>query len=228
MAKVGLTALGLLFSHTLFGAPPALQDEGTAAWKFTCTSVAVDSCTISCPCLMGLEPHHGTCHFVMGFKIKDGHYGNVSLDGISWAMTGEFTGARNVKFDYVAFYLPKDAKEEQKKALRSIFGSSPFSDLPKPLAITEVDLQVMVPSQQLGVYELKIGDKGSFTITPVTGTNPGEPIKVKNPVYPFPVPEITVGRAEGRFRDHGKELELTANSGEIGMFTLSSKPSETK
>ena len=214
-----LGVLGLLFLYSL----TAAQGEGKESWKLTCESVTVDSCTISCPCLMGLEPHHGACQFVNGFKIKEGSYGKVSLDGLSWAMMGEFTGAsRTPKFTFVAFYLPKEATEDQKKALRAIINSSPFADLPKPLGITELEVQVILPKQELGPYELRIGDKGSFKITPVTGTgDSGTPIKVKNPVYPFPVPEITVGQAEGRFRDHGMELDLSANSGEIGTFTLS-------
>jgi hypothetical protein len=215
-----LGVFGLLFLNSLVAA----RGDGKESWKLTCESVTVDTCTISCPCLMGLEPHHGACQFVSGFKIKEGSYGNVTLDGLSWAMMGEFTGAsRTPKFSFVAFYLPKEATEDQKKALRAILNSSPFVDLPKPLGITELDVQVLLPKQELGQYELRIGDKGSFKISPVTGgSESAGPIKVKNPVYPFPVPEITVGRAEGHFHDHGLDLELSANSGEMGTFTLSS------
>src|SRR3974377_1854101 len=114
-------ALGFLVSVPLLADPTAARGPGTESWKITCESVTVDSCTVSCPCLMGLEPHHGACTFINGFKIKEGRCGKVSLDGLSWAMMGEFTGeARNPKFSYVAFYLPEEATEDQKKALRSI------------------------------------------------------------------------------------------------------------
>jgi hypothetical protein len=223
-------ALGWIFASPFVVAPAVAQGEGKETWTLTCQSVTVDTCAVSCPCLMGLAPHHGACTFINGFKIKEGHCGKVSLGGLSWAMMGEFTGpARTPKFSYVAFYLPKDATDEQKKALRSIINSSPFADLSKPLGITELEVKVVVPSSELGEYGLRIGDKGSFKITPVTGTkDPEMPIKVKNPVYPFPVAEITVGRAEGRFSDHGKELDLTENSGEIGAFTLSGTTSGVK
>ena len=47
------------------------------------------------------------------------------------------------------------------------------------------------------------------------------PLKIFNPVYPFPTEEITVGSASGSFSYHGKELSLEKNSGEISAFTLS-------
>lgn len=218
MLRIGLAAVLI--------ALPATSRQDTPAWSFTCTSVTVDSCDVSCPCLVGLQPHHGACQFVNGFMIRQGSHGSVSLDGLAWAMMGEFTGtARNPKFTYVAFYIPEKAGEAQKKALRAILDGPPFAGLGKPLGVTETDVEVVVPKNETAEHTLRIGDKGSFTITPVLGgARPGEPIKIRNPVYPFPVDEILVGRAEGSFKDHGKTLELAANSGEIGTFTLSSTP----
>lgn len=192
-------------------------------WEMTCESVVVDTCGVSCPCLLGREPHHGYCRFLMVLKITKGKHGETSLDGVTWALFAEFKGrADKPTFVFTSYYIQESATEDQKKALKEIIGGAPFSGLGKPLGVTEVALSMTIPEEATGTYELKLGEKGSFTIVPLTGSSdPKKPIKVTNPVYPFPVKEITIGSAKGKFSDHGKDLELTDHSGEIGTFTIS-------
>ena len=195
------------------------------SWNMKVNMVVTDTCGINCPCLFGLDPHHGHCRFVGGFNIVEGKFGDVPLDGVSWGILGEFTGSRaNQNWLYTAYYVDKDATKVQQGALRSILSGPPFNTLGEQLGIKTEQVKIEIPDSPTGVYYLTIGDLGKMTVQPAVGNNPDVPQKIDNPVYPFPVKDIVVGTAEGKFSDHEKNLDFTAQnqgSGEIGKFELS-------
>jgi|DewCreStandDraft_1066081.scaffolds.fasta_scaffold00301_47 hypothetical protein len=201
-----------------------LPQEETTTWNMKAQMVVADTCQVSCPCLFGLEPQHGHCRFVGGVKIIKGKYGNVSLDGVTWGYLGEFTGsvkAGTQKWLYTAYYIDKNASKEQQQALRSILSAPPFANLGEQLGIKAEVIKIEIPNEPLKPYTMSIGNLGSITVEPVMGNDPNTPQKVLNPVYPFPAKEITLGSAEGNFKDHKKSLDLKKNSGEISEFELS-------
>ena len=202
------------------------SEEGTnssvPAWRMKGDLVVTDTCGINCPCLFGLDPHHGHCRFLGGMKINEGAYGDTSLEGVTWGILGEFTGSgENLNYIYTGYYIDDNASKEQQEALRSILSGAPFSQLGEQLGIKVVDVNVVVPDTATGEYRLTLGDMGNITVLPVTGNDKSTPQIVKNPVYPFPTKEIILGSATGKFSDHGKDINLENNSGEISEIELS-------
>ncbi len=84
-----------------------------------------------------------------------------------------------------------------------------------------MNVNVVVPDTATGEYRLTLGDMGDIAILPVTGNDKSSPQKIENPVYPFPAKEIILGSATGKFSDHGKDIDLENNSGEIAEIELS-------
>lgn len=216
----------LIFSFLIiFSVSLAISEEdkapGMPAWKMSGTLVITDTCGINCPCLFGMDPHHGHCRFIGGMKVDEGVFGDVSLDGVTWGFLGEFTGSREtLSWVYTGYYIDNGASEEQQEALKAILSGAPFSTLGEQLGIKVVNVEVGVPEKSVGEYSLKLGDLGSMTVLPITGNDPEAPQSIKNPVYPFPVTEVIIGSAAGKFNDHGKKLDLNNNSGEISMVVL--------
>lgn len=197
-------------------------NSSVPAWNMKGNLVITDTCGINCPCLFGLDPHHGHCRFLGGMKINEGSYGDTSLEGITWGVLGEFTGSgENLNFIYTGYYIDDNASEEQQEALRSILSGAPFSQLGEQLGIKVVDVNVVIPDTATGEYRLTLGDMGDIAVLPVTGNDKSSPQKVENPVYPFPAKEIIIGSATGKFSDHGKDIDLENNSGEISEIELS-------
>ncbi|MDA2930023.1 DUF1326 domain-containing protein [Acidobacteria bacterium AH-259-O06] len=193
-----------------------------AAWNMKAEMVVVDSCPVACPCLFGGEGHGGQCRFVGAVHIVEGNHKGVSLDGVNWGLLGEFTGKSTApQFGYSAYYVDSSATDEQKSALREILSGAPFSELGEQLGIQEASIKIDKPNGGKESYTLAIGDFGEYSVAPVYGNDPTIPQKVVNPVYPFPASEIIVGSATGKFSDHGKDLNLENNSGEISEFVLS-------
>jgi hypothetical protein len=42
------------------------------------------SCAVACPCTFAEPPDNGYCESVLFWHIQRGHYGDVSLDGLSY------------------------------------------------------------------------------------------------------------------------------------------------
>lgn len=197
-------------------------NSSVPAWRMKGDLVISDTCGINCPCLFGLDPHHGHCRALGGMKVTEGNYGDVSLDGVTWGFLTEFTGSReNLKWIYAGYYIDDNATEAQQEALRAILSNEPFSGLGEQLGIKVVDVNVVVPDTATGEYRLTLGDMGDIAVLPVTGNDKSSPQKVENPVYPFPAKEIILGSATGKFSDHGKDMNLENNSGEISEIELS-------
>ena len=49
-------------------------------------------CTIPCPCTFAQAPSDDICEGILAWHIREGNYGDVSLDGLSIVMVGTFEG----------------------------------------------------------------------------------------------------------------------------------------
>ncbi|NIP30083.1 MAG: DUF1326 domain-containing protein, partial [Candidatus Dadabacteria bacterium] len=86
---IGIAVFLFAFSTSVFS-----EEETSSSvtdWRMKGNLVLSDTCGINCPCLFGLDPHHGHCRFLGGMKINEGSYGDTSLEGVTWGVLGEFT-----------------------------------------------------------------------------------------------------------------------------------------
>ena len=98
-------------------------------WAFNATIIEACSCPMFCQCYFNTKPaaHHGQegtehfCEFNNAFKVNEGHYGNVKLDGAKFWLAGD-TGS-----DFTAEYLnwavltfDSSVTPEQRTALQGI------------------------------------------------------------------------------------------------------------
>ena len=56
-------------------------------WHIEGEYVEFCSCDHGCPCEAMAPPTQGHCDGVVAFKVNQGHYGDVSLDGLTFAAT---------------------------------------------------------------------------------------------------------------------------------------------
>jgi hypothetical protein len=84
----------------------------------------VCKCSIPCPCTFAQAPTDGTCEGVLAYHIREGHYGDVRLDGLNLIGVGAFEGnlwSGETKAR-MGFYIDERADERQRKALQMIWG----------------------------------------------------------------------------------------------------------
>ena len=76
---------------------------------------------LGCPCLWGDIPPSGNCQRTMCWNIREGHYGDVGLDGLAVVAVGYLTGSPLAISRSVGFLIDERAGEEQRQALHTIF-----------------------------------------------------------------------------------------------------------
>ena len=58
------------------------DDTGVSNWKVSGDWFDVCKCSIPCPCEFAQTPTYGDCDGAMAYHIRNGHYGETSLDGL--------------------------------------------------------------------------------------------------------------------------------------------------
>jgi hypothetical protein len=93
-------------------------------WRLKGQWFDVCRCAIPCPCSWAQPPDDDYCEGFLVWRIQEGNYGAVRLDGLNVAMLGSFTGnvwenASNFKD---AIFMDERADEAQRAALQIVFG----------------------------------------------------------------------------------------------------------
>ena len=95
----------------------------TPAWKAKGQYYETCSCDFICPCLpgqMAVAPTHGTCTFAMAFRVDEGRYGDVPLDGLGFIVLGRTPEAMNQGNWSVGVIADERASAAQRDAIATI------------------------------------------------------------------------------------------------------------
>jgi hypothetical protein len=82
------------------------------------------SCAVPCPCTFAQAPDNGFCESVLFWHVREGHYGDVKLDNLSFVRVGRWEGdlwARRAA-GVAGLYIDDHADDRQMKALPAIIG----------------------------------------------------------------------------------------------------------
>jgi hypothetical protein len=90
-------------------------------WRMKGQYIKNCNCISTCPCdTTGYPYPNKGCEGMAGMYIKEGNFGNVKLDGISWVVAYSWPGALHEGNGSIQPYLDKKATEEQRNALLTI------------------------------------------------------------------------------------------------------------
>src|SRR5688500_18052499 len=106
----------LLFAEVHMADIPKWRVKGD--WFDTC------SCSIPCPCTFAQPPTGDTCEGVLAWHIREGSYGDVSLNGLNVMALGVFKGNiwEGQTKATMALFIDERADERQREALQMVFG----------------------------------------------------------------------------------------------------------
>ena len=82
------------------------------------------SCAVPCPCTFAQAPDNGFCESVLFWHVREGHYGDVKLDNLSFVRVGRWEGdlwARKAA-GVAGLYIDDHADDRQMEALPAIIG----------------------------------------------------------------------------------------------------------
>jgi hypothetical protein len=87
------------------------------------------NCAYGCPCQFNAPPTHGNCQAVIGYQIDEGHYGDVSLDGLRAALIASWPRAIHEGNGTMQVIVDERADARQREALRKIIHGEDTDDM---------------------------------------------------------------------------------------------------
>jgi hypothetical protein len=192
------------------------------SWALNGELVLSCNCTVFCPCVLSLGEHpptEGYCQTWAGFRIDEGHFGDVDLSGINLGLVMEIPGLMGRGNWTAGLFIDKRASIYAVKAITRIFSG-------KAGGTTHL-LSILV-GNFLGVEQVPItyeidGKTRIFKIpkiidgavTPIPGNKPGQDTTISNSEY-WIAPDVIVAKAEkSRMRAFGRNWNFAGRSAEV-------------
>jgi len=125
LALVSLALAGTAALVAVSGADKAKVD-----WSINATAIEACSCTMFCQCYFNTKPsahhqHGGAeqhfCKANLAYKVNQGHYGAVKLDGMKFWVANDLGGDFTQGMDWAVLYFDKSMTQEQRDALTAIW-----------------------------------------------------------------------------------------------------------
>jgi hypothetical protein len=159
-------------------------------WHLSGDWFDVCSCDIPCPCEFAQPPTGNHCQGVLAYHIREGHFGDVRLDGLNLVGVGEFEG--NVWAGAkvaLGLFLDDRADEAQQQALQVIFGGqaggwpAQFAEnIGELRGVERAPIRIEV-SEDLSSFRAEVTDRVTAVADALTGptTPPGARVQLVNP-----------------------------------------------
>jgi len=161
---------------------------GRTSYRIKADSIEACNCQHGCNCQFQGFPNDGKCEMILGFAVKDGRVGEVSLNGVRAVVAGKYPNAIHEGNGHVVLFIDEKASDEQVNAFVAVvsgqLGGMPWEALAG--TITKFEGPIRVP------IEITVAGENSFArvpgaveleLTPIRDVVTGEPKEV-HIVYP--------------------------------------------
>ena len=145
-----------------------------AGWQLNGNVLIACNCDWGCPCNFNVAPSHGHCDGVYVFAVREGRYGDTSLDGLSFAWAAHSPGPVHEGNVKAVLLVDEGADEAQREALEELWRSGsaglPF-DIFNSVTSTWLDtIYTPFVVENRGIdSKVKIGPDGKLYATTLTG-----------------------------------------------------------
>ena len=86
-------------------------------WRIRAREFANCNCAYGCPCQFNALPTYGTCEAAAGYQIDEGHFGEISLDGVRAAAIYKWPGPVHEGDGEMLLIIDESASEAQRDAV---------------------------------------------------------------------------------------------------------------
>ncbi|MFQ5912190.1 MAG: DUF1326 domain-containing protein [Nitrospinota bacterium] len=183
------------------------------SWSMKGKHVKNCNCAFGCPCDFNARPTYGPCEGMYAMEIDQGHFGDVSLDGLRWAGTYHWPGPLHEGNGTMQAIIDERADERQRQALLTIL-SGQEQAVGTFFQIISVIVSNVLEPQYLPIdFEFDLNGRAARVAVPGVFETTSEPIK--NPVTGAPH-RILVHMPEGfEYREAEIASARTKGTGDI-------------
>lgn len=116
-------------------------------FRIRADSVEACSCAHGCNCQFGGYPNEGICEFIIGYEIREGHFGDIDMAGVKAAVVAKYPNAIHEGNGHVILFVDQEASGAQVNALASVLsgqhGGMPWEAL--AATITKFEGPISMP-----------------------------------------------------------------------------------
>ncbi len=94
-----------------------MAENDRTEWRITGEEVSSCNCAWGCPCQFNADPTEGHCRALIGFEIREGHFGDVRLDGVRYAELVSWPGAIHEGNGTIQLIVDEGVSDEQREAV---------------------------------------------------------------------------------------------------------------
>lgn len=153
-------------------------------WRMKGQHLKNCNCAFGCPCDFNARPTYEKCEGMLGMHIEEGHFGDVSLDGLNWAATYHWPGALHEGNGTLQAIIDERADEAQRNALLTILTGQEQDEGTFFHIISLIVSNMLQPLFLPIEFEFDLDGRTARMATPGVFETTSEPIK--NPVTGAP------------------------------------------
>ncbi len=121
------------------------ESGARTAFKVKAKSLEACSCAHGCNCQFAGFPNEGYCHFLIGYEVQEGKFGDVDLSGVRLVIGAKYPNAIHEGNGHVALFVDDTATPDQVNAMASILtgahGGMPWEAIATTVAKLEGPIQ---------------------------------------------------------------------------------------
>ena len=150
-------------------------------WEIKATEFVNCNCSYGCPCQFNALPTYGNCEAAGAFGIKEGHYGDVKLDGLALGGIFQWPGAIHEGRGKCQPFVDERADARQREALLKIMSGQDTAPMATIFAVFASTMEkVYDPIFAPIKFDVDVEARKGRVVVPGLLEVEGEPIK--NPV----------------------------------------------
>lgn len=174
----------------------------------------VCNCKVLCPCWIGEDPDHGTCHAIVAWHIDKGAIDGVDVSGHTLASVSFLPGNVLQGHWRVAFFIDDDASDEQMDALLKVYSGKAggaIADMAKLIGeVVSIERAPIRFTVNEGKGELAIGEDYYAELEPYRGPSGATTTLTETVFTTVPGAPAFVGRAPV-YRSRNEKLGIDLN-----------------
>jgi hypothetical protein len=97
-----------------------MATNGSTDWRLSGEEVGNCNCVWACPCQFDGLPSEGYCEAIIGYEVRDGHFGDTKLDRVRWAWLVAWPGAIHEGNGTRQVIIDESATDEQREAIEAL------------------------------------------------------------------------------------------------------------
>lgn len=97
-----------------------MEGNGRTSWRLVGEELVHCNCDWSCPCQFNANPTQGFCEAIIGYAVRDGHFGETSMDGVRFVEVVSWPGPIHEGDGHRMLIVDEASSDDQRAAVEAL------------------------------------------------------------------------------------------------------------